>query len=195
MQLLLRRRILTGTSPTPKFALWAKFEVTDEEQRLIRQYGVSNCYLTIEASRRDLWRAAVISFFIALVLVSLFSAIVSYIPATPMPQAPRGMIQQQLTIPWWVYPAVFAGLFGLLTWGIYEQLRLAIRIQDFLDGRQFKEKSLVLASRRERATIGYGYAFLQLLEKLQSWEGTEVIEIGDEHESALRLVTDVRAAA
>ena len=175
--------------------MWAKFEVTPEEQQLIRKYAVSNCYLTIEASRRDLWRAAVISFFIALVLVSLFSATVSYIPATPMAQAPRGMVQQQLTIPWWVYPLIFASLFALLTWGIYEQLRLAIRIGDLLDGREFKEKSLVLASRRERATIGYGYAFLQLLEKLHSWEGTEIIEIGDEHEGALRLVTDVRAAA
>jgi hypothetical protein len=53
MQLLLRRRIHLGT-PTSKFALWAKFDVAPEEEHLIRHYGVSNCYLTIEASRRDL---------------------------------------------------------------------------------------------------------------------------------------------
>jgi hypothetical protein len=41
-------------TPTSKFALWAKFDVAPEELRLIRQYMVANCYLTIEASRRDL---------------------------------------------------------------------------------------------------------------------------------------------
>jgi hypothetical protein len=193
MQLLLRRRILLGT-PTSKFALWAKFEVAPEEQRLIHHYGVSNCYLTIEASRRDLWRAVVISFFIALVGVSLLSAAFSYLPTT-MVQTQRGMIQQYIFVPWWVWALLFAFVFAFATWVIYEQLRLAIRIQDMLDGREFKNKSLALMARRERQTIGYAYAFLQFLEKLQSWEGTEIIEIGEEHEGALRLVTNTRAAA
>ena len=62
-----------------------------------------------------------------------------------------------------------------------------------LNGREFKHKSLVLMARRERAMIGYGYAFIQLLEKMKNWEGIEVIQIGEEHEGALRLVTDVYA--
>jgi len=78
--------------------------------------------------------------------------------------------------------------------GTYEAVRLAIRISDMLNGREFKHKSLVLMARRERAMIGYGYCFIQLLEKMKNWE-TEVIQIGEEHEGALRLVTDVYAAA
>ena len=77
----------------------------------------------------------------------------------------------------------------------YEQLRFAIRISDMLNGREFKHKSLTLMARRERQTIGYALVFLQFLEKLKEWEGTEVITLGEEHEPALRLVTDTYAAA
>jgi hypothetical protein len=189
MQLLLRRRILAGT-PTSKFALWAKFEVNPEEQQLIRQYAVSNCYLTIEASRRDLWRAAVISFFLAFISVGTLSTVFSSIPVMN-----AGRIQQQIFIPWWVWLLFMAIVFAIATWVIYEQLRLAIRIQDMLDGREFKNKSLVLMARRERQMIGYAHAFVQLLEKLQNWEGTDIIEIGEDTEPALRLVTDAYNAA
>jgi hypothetical protein len=194
MQLLLRRRILMGTRSS-KFALWAKFEVADEDLRLIRHYQVSNCYLTIEASRRDFWRAGVISFFIALIGVSLFSAVFSHVPV--MMASPRGMIQQQLLIPWWVWALIMAFVFSFGTWLIYEQLRLAIRIEDMLNGRQFKDKSLVLMARRERQMVGYAHAFVALLDKLKEWEGTDIIEIGqeDDHDRALRLITDTYHAA
>jgi hypothetical protein len=192
MQLLLRRRNIEGV-PTSKFALWGKFDVSEDELALIRRYRVANCYLTIEASRRDLWRAGVISFFIALVAVGLLSAMASTVSATV--QTPRGLVQQQLTIPWWVWVFLFAFVFGIVTYIIYEQLRLAIRIQDMLDGREFKNKSLVLMARRERQMVGYAHAFVQLLEKLQNWEGTDIIEIGDATEPALRLVTDTYNAA
>jgi hypothetical protein len=193
MQLLLRRRILQGT-PTSKFALWGKFDVSEDELALIRRYRVANCYLTIEASRRDLWRAAVVSVFIALVGVSLLSAAFSYLP-TIMAQTPRGMVQQYIFVPWWVWALLFAFVFAFATWIIYEQLRIAIRIHDMLDGREFKNKSLVLMARRERQMIGYAHAFVQLLEKLQNWEGTDIIEIGEDTEPALRLVTDAYNAA
>jgi hypothetical protein len=48
-------------------------------------------------------------------------------------------------------------------------------------------------ARRERADIGYDHIFIQLSVKMKHWEGTVVIQIGEEHEGALRLVTDVYA--
>ena len=90
---------------------------------------------------------------------------------------------------------VFLGCLALSTWILYEQLRFAIRISDMLSGREFKHKSLALMARRERQMVGYAVAFKQFLEKLQAWEGTEVITLGEEHEPALRLVTDYYAAA
>jgi hypothetical protein len=187
MQLLLRRRILT---PTAKFALWGKFDVSEEEQRLIRRYMVSRLRHR-GGIYGGLWSSR---FFIALIGVSLLSAAFSYLPTT-MAQTQRGMVGQPLSFPWIVWAILFAIVFSIATFLIYEQLRIAIRIQDMLDGREFKNKSLVLMARRERQLIGYAHAFVQLLEKLQNWEGTDIIEIGENTEPALRLVTDAYNAA
>jgi len=186
MQLLLRRRTITG-GMVPRFSLWAKFDVTQEELRLIQHYRVTFGYLTIEASRRDFYRDVGFGLLATLVLFSIFAVI-----GQSMPPQTRAA-QPEIPLP--VIVAGFLFIWGLAAWFIYEQLRLAIKIVDMLNGREFKHKSLVLMVQRERVMIGYGYAFMQLLEKLQTWEGTEVIEIGEEHEGALRLVTDVRAAA
>ena len=36
MKLLLRRRMILSSSTTPKFSLWAKFDVTEDELRLVQ---------------------------------------------------------------------------------------------------------------------------------------------------------------
>jgi len=176
MQLLLRRRIV-HRGLYPKFALWAKFDVNTEEERLIMAYNARGGYITIEASRRDMWRGAVLGFLAACILVPIILSVVR--------------INTRFDV--LSLSALFVAVWGLCGWLIYEQLRFAIRLSDMLNGREFKHKSLVLMARRERAMIGYGYAFIQLLEKMQNWEGTETIQIGQEHEGALRLVTDVYA--
>jgi hypothetical protein len=188
MRVLLRRRITEATGSI-RFALWAKFEVSEEELALIRRYRVAPGYITIEASRRDFYRAAIIAFFAALVI----PVFLAYINVYAQTYAPRGA--QTPGIPGWVIVLSFFAIFAIVMWAIYEQLRIAIRISDMLNGREFKHKSLALMARRERQVIGYGVAFLQFLEKLQDWEGTEVITLGEEHVPALRLVTDTYAPA
>ena len=141
MQLLLRRRIV-HRGLYPKFALWAKFDVNTEEERLIMAYNATGGYITIEASRRDMWRGAVLGFLVSAVLVPLLLAV-----SRPIPTEEIG--------------GIFLVLWGIAGWVIYEQLRLAIKISDMLNGREFKHKSLVLMARRERSLIGYGYAFIQ----------------------------------
>ena len=188
MRVLLRRRI-TELMGSVRFALWARFEVSAEEYVLIKRYGVESGYITIERSRRDLYRAAIIAFFVALVI----PVFLAYINVYAQMHAFQGA--QTPGIPGWVIVLLFFGIFAVVTWAIYEQLRLAIRISDMLDGREFKHKSLALMARRERQVIGYAVAFLHFLEKLQDWEGTEVITLGEEHEPALRLVTDTYAPA
>ena len=172
MQVLIRRRIIRGARV--KFALWVKFDVNDEERALINKYSVSSGYITIEQNRRDFYRALMIGFVAAAVLTGIYVSAVH-----GMSGAIGGFIIA----------------FVLITWLVYEQLRLAIRISDMLNGREFKHKSLTLMARRERQTIGYAVVFLQFLQKLEGWEGTEVINLGEEHEPALRLVTDTYAAA
>ena len=258
--LLLRRRITTGLGV--RFALWAKFDVTDEELSLVRKYRATEGFITIEATRRDMWRgfllgfpaSVVIAFLIPVVLhildlaprasnegywdsfvrlplagkvimflclwaivgwvifapgdwwrkaiLGLFAAGVLYMSSplildlmegNPSSQGSGSALMTFMTLPAWELAVSFFCLWAVCAFLIFEQLRLAIRISDMLNGREFKHRSLVLMARRERAVIGYGYAFINLLEKMKNWEGTEVIQIGEEHEGALRLVTDVYA--
>ena len=188
MRVLLRRHI-RQTSSSVRFVLWAKFEVSAEELALIDRYRTRSGYITIEGTRRDFQRAAIIAFFVALVI----PVFLAFINAYAQMYGPRG--EGTPGIHGWVIVLSFFAIFAIVTWAIYEQLRLAIRIQDMLDGREFKHKSLALQARRERQVIGYPVAFLQFLEKLQDWEGTEVITLSEEHEPALRLVTDTYAPA
>jgi hypothetical protein len=177
MQLLFRRSLRTGgiNVNRPKFVLWVKFAIDADEERLIHKYNAEDAYLAIEQSRRDFSRALIFAFFIAAILSTIITG------TTHM-----GMLGQG------VY---FTGIFVAATWIIYEQLREAIKISDVLAGRNFKSRSLALLVRRERRMVGYAVAFTKLLEAMRTWEGTEVIHIGPEHEPALRLVTDIYAPA
>jgi hypothetical protein len=57
------------------------------------------------------------------------------------------------------------------------------------------ERNLIRGPGRMDTMIGYAAAFIHLLEMLKKGEGTDVIELGEEHEGALRLVTDTYAPA
>ena len=71
-------------------------------------------------------------------------------------------------------------------------LRVALLGGETLLGRELQQ---VLESRTGAAITGYAAAFIHLLELLKKGEGTDVVEIGEEHEGALRLVTDTYAPA
>src|SRR3954451_12132900 len=57
MELLFRRGQSDDSWGRPKFDLWAKFEITDEEQHLISKYRVRNAILAEGDPRRDFYRA------------------------------------------------------------------------------------------------------------------------------------------
>ena len=177
MQVLFRRSLKTGGIHVhrPKFVLWVRFVIDADEERLIHKYKAEDAYITIEQTRRDFSRALIISFFVAALLASILTGITH-----------MGLLGQLL---------YFVGIFAASTWIIYEQLWEAIRITDLLARRSFKNRSLALLVRRERRMIGYAVAFTKLLEAMRTWEGTEIIQIGPEHEPALRLVTDIYAPA
>ena len=175
MQVLFKRSLNTRTlgaesttfSPI-KYVLWVKFSVSPEERRLITQHNLESTYLTIEQSRRDFYRSVIFSFFPAALVA--------------------GMTMND--IPIGISMLLFLGIWGGATWLLYEQLREAIKVSDVLEGRKFKHRSFVLFVRRQRRMLGYAVAFSHLLKELEDWEGEEVITLGEEHESALRLVTD-----
>ena len=188
MQVLMRRRIkMSEPSLTPvRFVLWVKFDVNKDESALITRYFVEPGYITIERRREDFYRAFIYALIISVVVTSIFENFMLITIARDL-----NLFQHTGAI----VLAVFFGCLALATWLLYEQFRFAIRVSDMLEGREFKHKSLALMARRERQMIGYAVCFKQFLEKLKEWEGTEVITLGEEHEPALRLVTDYYAAA
>src|SRR3954464_2344513 len=149
----------------------ASFELTDEERMLVCKYAMEKGYLTIEGSWRDFRRAMLYAFFPALVLAYLFGASLA------------------------LYFLMLLGSYAIITWVIYEQIRDAIKVGDIVNGREFKHRSAILLMRRERRITGYAAAFIHLLELLKKGEGTDVVEIGEEQEGALHLVTDIYAPA
>jgi hypothetical protein len=173
MRLLLRRSVREHKLLRwrTEFVLWARFELTDEERILVRKYDMAKGYLTIEGSWQDVRRAGLYAFFPAL--------FVAYLLATSLA----------------TYFLVLFGSYAIITWVIYEQIREAIKILDIINGREFKHRSAILMMRRERRITGYAAAFIHLLELLRKGEGIDVVEIGEEHEGALRLVTDTYAPA
>jgi hypothetical protein len=173
MRLLLRRRVQENKllGKRIEFVLWARFELSDEERALVRKYDMERGYLTIEGSWRDFRRASLYAVLPALVLSYLFGA---------------GFA---------LYFLVLFGSYAIIAWIIYEQIREAIKMIDIINGRDFKSRSAILMIRRERRMIGYAAAFIHLLEMLKKGEGTDIVEIGEEHEGALRLVTDTYAPA
>jgi len=173
MRLLLRRSVQEHKLLRwrTEFVLWARFELTGGERMLVRKYDMEKGYLTIEGSWRDLRRAGLYAFLPALIIASLFGA----------------------SFAW--YFLVLFGSYAIIAWIIYEQIREAIKMADIINGRDFKSRSAMLMMRRERRMIGYAAAFIHLLEMLKKGEGTDVIELGEEHEGALRLVTDTYAPA
>ena len=94
-----------------------------------------------------------------------------------------------------LYLLVLLGSYAIIAWLIYEQIREAIKMIDIINGRDFKHRSAMLMIRRERRMVGYAAAFIHLLEMLKKGEGTDIVEIGEEHEGAQRLVTDTYAPA
>jgi len=124
----------------------------------ITNCGVLGGYITVEATRRDAWRGFSLGFLAAvtmtMVLVKLTLYLLTYTEVT-INGATAG-IYLVVMVPIWVNLTGFACLWGIAGSLVFEQLRLAIRNRDMLNGREFKHKSLVLMARRELAVIGYG---------------------------------------
>jgi hypothetical protein len=176
MRLLLKRGVRENKLLLNRieYVLWAQFELTDAERDLVRNYELDRSYLTIEGSWHEIRRASLYAIVPTLLLNALVVSALSFL----------------------LFLCVFLLSFIGITWLIYEQIRETIKVVDIINGRTFKNKNAMLQIRRERQMVGYALAFKNLLITMQNWSGKDdVIELGDEHEGALRLVTDIHAPA
>lgn len=166
MQLLIQRG--QGSSPfgRPIFHLWARFELTEEEQALIEKYRFRH-FLLIEGNfYRDFMRSvrwALLIAFVALVASSLA------VPLGPV--------------------FIISGIcFLIATVVIYLQIKEEIRIYELLDGRIFFCRSLVKLALKERLITVLAVIFRHYLEAMKTWGGREIVDIEADALPTLRLL-------
>jgi hypothetical protein len=181
MQLLLKRSQYDTGAGRINFTLWAKFQLTKEEEELVVHYRVRMAVLSPGDPRRDLNRAMKYAALPALLVPILLSFLQPFL----------GFGMASITT------SLSAGIiaFIVLTYLIYQQIREEIRVDDILAGRSFKCKSVLTLIEKERTITEMAVIFRHLLEAMKTWGGTEALEIELAQKHALRLLEPKHAAA
>jgi hypothetical protein len=158
MTLLFKRNQKMGLFRRVKFQLWAKFDLTPEEQSLIDQYQADNAVVSLgdplTAVRN--WRRAVIGGAILGILIGF------------------------------IYVAV-VGLWGALLFtliaigaGIYlihHQIREVIFVSDIINGRLFTCDSVITLIEKENLLFDTAGKFLRFIEEMKNWGGAAIITV------------------
>ncbi len=137
------------------FTLWAKADLSEEEQYLVNHYRFSDAILIEGDMFEELRKAFRVSLFLGMpfwLVVMLFTS--------------------------WLNATVFT-LFAvvLFTWYYYDRLRERIYVRDLINGRVFKCHSIVELVQKE-AYLQFILSYLrQVLETAKHWDEQETIEI------------------
>ena len=78
MQLLLSRKQSPHWMGGVQFSLWARFELTEEEDALIKKYQVRNALVTLGNTRRDIRLAALYALPVPFVIYLIFHGIYGF---------------------------------------------------------------------------------------------------------------------
>ncbi|GLQ35988.1 hypothetical protein GCM10007939_22720 [Amylibacter marinus] len=151
MNLLFKRSQKAGRRIT--FNLWAKAELTDEEQNLIEKYKMHNAVL-VEAIQPGLIRRSLI--------VSIFGFLGSAVVVAIV--AGLGTAQT-MTV------SVILGL--IIGYAYFHEKRETIYVSDLIHGRIFKCRSIIELARREAHLESITGYFRQVVESAKHWGGTQ----------------------
>jgi hypothetical protein len=155
MQLLLSRKQSPHWMGGVQFSLWARFELTREEDDLIKKYQVRNAIITLGNMRRDIRLAALYALPIFLLVYIIFSRTFSF----------AGLL----------FTAIL--LYGIGAWVIYNQIREQIKIMDILEGRWFTCRSVLMLLEKEEMLLDTAVRFRRFLEYMKTWGGKEAVPI------------------
>jgi hypothetical protein len=156
MQLVMRRKRLTG-------GIWHNFVIlvhltpNNEESLLIAKYMLRNVTLTAGNTLRDLKR----SLFATVPFSLLVTALLMYT------KVGLNLI-------------VFVITLLLSTFVLYHQIREAVRVDDLLQGREFKARSLIDLLLKEQQIRKMSTAFEIVLDQARTWDKPEVVELKPE---------------
>jgi len=151
MELLFRREQTPGKMARVNFKLWAKLEVTEDEQALISRYRFDESILIGADDRALLTAAAKLGFVVFIVMAALL---------TYMINGTMGFLG-----------GAAAGI-GAGYWLMNEK-RETIFVKDLLHGRNFTCDSVVELAKKEAWLEGACGVFRQVMESAKHWDGVE----------------------
>lgn len=152
MELLFKREQTTGKVGWVNFKLWAKLEMTEDEQALINRYRFDESIL-IGADDQHLMRGAIKFGAIVFVIAAL---VLTYLSSSGAMGVIGGL----------------AAGGGAGYWHINER-RETIFVKDLLHGRNFTCDSVVELAKKEAWLGGACEMFRQVMESAKHWDGVE----------------------
>lgn len=155
MQLLLSRKQSPHWMGGVKFDLWARFELTEEEDALIKKYQVRNAIVSLGNTRRDMRIAALCALPIPVIVYLIFGGI----------YGGAGVLFLALLF------------YAVAAYAIYNQIREQIKISDIIEGRDFACRSVLMLLEKEEMLLDMAVRFRRFLEYMKTWGGREAVPI------------------
>ena len=149
---LLFKREQTDASGKVKFKLWAKTELDDNEQHIVKRYRFDGAKL-IDVFQPNLMRNAV-----------LIAAGVGIVVAVLLSRFSLGWVIG-------VGAGIAAGYF------FYDRNRESVLVKDLIHGRHFACESVVDLARKEAWLKTVVAVLRQIMETAKHWDGTETIPV------------------
>lgn len=175
MDLLFKREQTRGKASRSYYKLWAKLELTEEEQELIRRYGFSSAVLIDIVQPELLRKSALIGFaafvigypVINFILGSMFGLYIGWMGSFMLPL-----------------------LVGIgVAYYYFHNNRETIYVKDLLHGRHFTCPSVVELARKEAGLETITGYFRQVLESAKHWDGAVKLSIQPlNREAAKRII-------
>ena len=158
MTLLFKRNQKMVLMGRIKFQLWAKFDLTPDEQTLIDKYQADNAVVSfgdpVTAIRN--WRRALIAGAILGILLGLIYLFVIGV---------RGSLPFTLIA------------MGACIYLIHHQIREVIFVSDIINGRLFTCDSVITLIEKENLLFDTAGKFLRFIEEMKNWGGAAMITV------------------
>jgi len=151
MELLFRREQTTGKVGRVNFKLWAKLELDENEQALVKRYKFDQSQIVDETQPKLIRNSAVLGILAGLIATVILDLI---------------------------FPASLALVLGLAAaigagYWWYNEKRERLYVKDLLHGRHFTCPSIIDLAKKEAWLTDVSSLVRQVMESAKHWDGTE----------------------
>lgn len=159
MELLFKRKQTSEGMRGVRFKLWAKLELDEEELRMIDHYRLDHAIL-IEGDESELIKWSIV---IGVAAWLLFGSTIGLVMTFAV-----GFVLAAIL-------SLCVGIGAGFWW--FNEKRETIMVNDLIQGRHFKCKSVIELAKKEAWLQGTVAAFRQVMEGSKHWDGTEQLSV------------------